>query len=101
MAPKRPINQRCAKHNPKYRPCVVHIIRSNRQVRREGQPNNDEKEEADSEDVDGVSPSTEGERSPDWDFSADLCDEEGRDDLEVRHVEGEIVEREDGVDGGC
>ena len=101
VPPNKPINHRRAKHNPKYRPRIIHIVRSDWQVRRERQPNEDEQKKADREDIDGVSPSAEGKRSPGWYFAADLRNEEGGDNLEVGHVEGEVVEGEDSVDGRC
>ena len=100
MSPNEPIRNRSTEHKCKDRPCVIHVVRSHREERRERQPDKNEQQEADCAKVDSVAPAAEGEGAPSSDFAAELCDEERGDDLEVGHVEGEVVEGEDGVDGG-
>jgi hypothetical protein len=100
MPPEEPIRNRSTKHNPKDRPGIIHIICCDWQERRERQPDQNENQEADCESIDSVPPRAEGEGSPGCDFAAEFGKEEGGDDLQVGHVEGEVVEGEDGVDGG-
>ena len=100
MPPDKPIPHCRTKHYPEDRPRVIHILRRDRQKRRERQPNDNENQKYHREDVYRVSEAAESEGSPSRDLSADFGDEEGGDDLQVGHVEGEVVEGEDGVDGG-
>lgn len=92
VTPEKPVRQRYAENEREDWTRVIHVVRGDRQERREWQPNEDEKEEADCEGVDNESPSAKSKGSPSWYLSAYLCDEERRDDLEIGHVEGEVVE---------
>jgi hypothetical protein len=100
MPPQEPIRHSSTQNKSKYRSSIVHIVCSDREKWRERQPDEDEDKEADRKGVDSVAPAAEGEGSPGCDFTAEFGDEEGGDDLQVGHVEGQVVEREDGVDGG-
>lgn len=101
VTPKEPVNQRRTKNESKNRSGVVHVVPSDWQIWREWEPDDDEDEKADRVEVDSQSPLSKGEGSPSRFIPADLVDEERSHDLEIRHVEGEVVEREDGVYGGC
>ena len=101
VSPNEPTDQCSTQHNSEDRPRIIHIGCCDWQIRREGQPDNDEDEEANGVDIDGVSAFPEREMARSDPLASHFVDEEGDDDLQVGSIERKVIQGEDGVERRC